>query len=68
MWFFFFLLRSDCLLFKISVRECMFTVLPWIVASVYLVCISASTHICIARTLAEMAAETSSGPNDNDKE
>ena len=34
----------------------------WIVASAYLACVSAGTHICIAHTLAEMAAETLSGP------
>ena len=41
----------------------------WIVASAYLACIrQVATHICIARTPAEMAAETSSGPNDIDSE
>ena len=39
----------------------------WIVASTYLACINAGTHICIAHTLVELpAAETSSGPNDID--
>ena len=36
----------------------------WIVASAYLACISAHTHISIACTLAEIVAETSSGPDD----
>ena len=35
---------------------------------IWLASFSAGTHICIARTLAEMAAETSSGPNDIDIE
>jgi len=37
-------------------------------SAVHLACINAGTHICIAHTPAELAAETLSGPNDIDIE
>jgi len=46
----------------------MFTVLPLDSGQCLFGCISAGTHICIACTPAEMAAETLSGPNDIDIE
>ena len=54
---------SDCLLFKISVQDCMFTVLP-LDSGQCLFALQVRILVCIAHTSAEMAAETSSGPID----